>query len=449
MGDSSGYVKNSNNTFNDKFTAMLSRMFGRMRENAFLPASFSFSFGRVLILLAAGVVGILSTPFGAQAEMPSGQNSQTVSSARTVSPEQTGFLAPAGSIGTPDIMPSATTSGTAPIIDFGKQLVLVWGVGGQPWEEQVSYEEERSRAWMDALHHAYEETLRVPLMEGIDVRNVLRQYPTLRPRMGRILLAAPRTFFEEDASKLIRCRVELPFTGIAGLRSALFLAALHPQGSEPRAFIGTDSAIATDARLVDALKPPVETSSHGFSRTASPGKAKRFEQTAGFEQADAEGLPGSSTMILRVVVDLRETFFEPSLFPRFFDEEGRLIYQEGRIPSSERFSRPVVRFSQEIADATAGLMEEQIMFAAGRLPILAKRDIVIRNPDDEFLRRFCRRLDTEPFWKGEILVIHGNRVMPPGAMLKITKDSGKKGETGAVATPGAEGAKPAPRVRTR
>ncbi|MBF0498739.1 MAG: hypothetical protein HQM09_01290 [Candidatus Riflebacteria bacterium] len=316
---------------------------------------------------------------------------------------------------------SAQAGVASSAVDFERQVVSVWGIGGQPWEESSSYEEERARAWMDALHHAYEETLGIPLSEGLDVRNALHQYPTLRPHMSRILLAAPRTFFEEDESKLIRCRVELPFTGPAGLRSALFLAALHPHGSEPRVFVGTDSAIATESRLIDPADTLGVTVSHTITGSASP--------------------------VLRVVIDLRETFFEPSLFPRFFDDEGRLIYQEGRISSSERFSRPVVRFSQDIADAVKGLKDDQLLYASGRTPLLSRRDVVIRTPDDDFIRRFCRRLDTEPFWKGEILIIHGNRVIPPGAIVKSSARDGSKKSDGASTS--GEPTKPAATGRTR
>ncbi|MBR4329934.1 MAG: hypothetical protein IKP71_08765, partial [Candidatus Riflebacteria bacterium] len=41
---------------------------------------------------------------------------------------------------------------------FLNQKLEVFGLGGTPWEEG-SYETERGRAWMDAMHHAYEQIL--------------------------------------------------------------------------------------------------------------------------------------------------------------------------------------------------------------------------------------------------------------------------------------------------
>lgn len=296
-----------------------------------------------------------------------------------------------------------------PPIDFNRQLVTAWGLAGQPWESATSYEEEKSRAWMDSLHHAYEMLLSTAFMEGLEIRQVLRQYPTLRSGLGRVLLTATPRFFEEDVSKLIRCRVEIPFTGPNGLRSALFLAAMRPVALEPRAFIATDPVEASlTARL--NLGP---VSARGLLATGS----------------EADMTPVGP--VVRIVIDLRATFFQPSLFPRFYDEEGHFLFQEGRIPGPERFSRPVVRFSEEIADAEAGLKSEQLTYLAGRLPLTAVRDVVLRHPDQEFFRRFCHRLELDPLWKGEILIIHGRRIMPAGALTKSSSREAAKPATGA------------------
>ena len=296
-----------------------------------------------------------------------------------------------------------------PPIDFNRQLVTAWGLAGQPWETETSYEEEKSRAWMDALHHAYDSLLATPFMEGLEIRQVLRQYPTLRSKLGRVLLTAVPRFFEEDASKLVRCRIEVPFTGPDGLRSALFLAAVGPVGLEPRAFIATDSFEASlTARIALGA----------ISARTRPASAT------------AEDLP-SVGPILRLVVDLRATFFQPSLFPRFYDEEGHFLFQEGRIPGPERFSRPVVRFSEEIADAEADLEPQQVAYLAGRLPLTAHRDVVLRHPDHELFQRFCRRLELDPLSKGEILIIHGRRIMPAGALTKSSSRESGKPSTGA------------------
>jgi len=296
-----------------------------------------------------------------------------------------------------------------PPIDFNRQLVTAWGLAGQPWEAASSYEEEKSRAWMDALHHAYESLLSTPFMEGLEIRQVLRQYPTLRSGLGRVLLSTTPRFFEEDVSKLIRCRVEIPFTGPDGLRAALFLAALRPITLEPRAFVATEPVEASlTARL--NLGP---VSSRGLLASGS-------------EREMAAVGP-----VVRVVIDLRATFFQPSLFPRFYDDEGHFLYQEGRIPGPERFSRPVVRFSEEIADAENDLKAEQVTYLSGRLPLTSMRDVVLRHPDQEFFRRFCRRLELDPLWKGEILVIHGRRIMPSGVLAKSSGRETAKSPTNA------------------
>lgn len=309
------------------------------------------------------------------------------------------------------LAPAVLSAGetATPPIDFNRQLVTAWGLAGQPWETGTSYEEEKSRAWMDALHHAYESLLSTPFMEGLEIRQILRQYPTLRSGLGRVLLTATPRFFEEDVSKLIRCRVEIPFVGPDGLRSALFLAALRPIALEPRVFIASDPAEASlTARLL--LGPA---SSRGLLASAS----------------DADITPIGP--VVRLVIDLRATFFQPSLFPRFYDEEGHFLFQEGRIPAPERFSRPVVRFTEEIAEAESGLTGEQVAYIAGRLPLTAVRDVVLRHPDQEFFRRFCRRLELDPLWKGEILIIHGRRIMPAGVLSKSSSRDGGKSPTGA------------------
>jgi len=285
-------------------------------------------------------------------------------------------------------------------VDFGRQALTVWGLGGLPWEDEgFTYEEERNRAWMDALHHAYDELLELPFMEGLEVRQVLHQYPSLRGKLRQTLLAAPKTFFEADLSRLIRCKVSVPFTGPSGLRAALFLAALGPRGIEPRSF---------------------------FPMNATPTKE----------------LLATGTTVTRAIIDLRETAFEPSLFPRFFDDEGKLLFQEARIPGPERFSRPVVRFTEEIAEVEKDRREDEIAYAAARLHPLATRDIVIRSPDDEWFRRLCRRLEADPRWAGEILVVHGRRVMPPGVYVKPAAK-----ETDKTAKPKGKAGQAKPRAR--
>jgi len=94
-----------------------------------------------------------------------------------------------------------------------QQKLEVFGLAGTPWESETSYDEERSRAWMDALHHAYERILALPLMEGKQVAHVLQENAALKERLGLVLMSAPKTFFQPDISGMVRCRVDVPLTG--------------------------------------------------------------------------------------------------------------------------------------------------------------------------------------------------------------------------------------------
>jgi len=274
------------------------------------------------------------------------------------------------------------------VVDFNKQIVSVYGLAGMPWEIETSYEEEKSRAWMDALHHAYESILSVPLMEGVDVRNALDLNPSLKERLGMILFAAKKTFFEPDVSGLVRCRLEVPFFGKMSLRSAFYLAALRPQPMEPKSFLASWAYIASDT----------------------------YENSS----------EASGTEVSRIVVDMRHTNFEPSIFPRFFNEEGRLLFQEAQVPGPERFSRPMVKFSDNVEDAYARVDSKKVLFAAGFIPQLSKRDVKISHPEAEMFLHFCRLMTMQPLGEREILIIYGSR-NPYGGLLP--KAQAKEKET--------------------
>ncbi len=66
----------------------------------------------------------------------------------------------------------------------------VFGLGGVPWESEISLDEERARAWMDALHHAYDQVLSLPLMEGKLVRHVLQTNAALKERLDDLYAAS-------------------------------------------------------------------------------------------------------------------------------------------------------------------------------------------------------------------------------------------------------------------
>ncbi|MBF0546024.1 MAG: hypothetical protein HQM08_16390 [Candidatus Riflebacteria bacterium] len=281
-------------------------------------------------------------------------------------------------------------------IDFINQKLTIWGYGGSPWEEVSSLEEERARAWTDALHHAYDEILSLQFMDGLAIRQLLYRYPSLKDSLRRTLLGATKTIFEKDLSGLIRCRVEIPFSGKNGIRASLFLAALFPAKIEPKAFI---VPISTETREINA----------------------------------ASGTPYS-----RIVLDVRDFNFQPSLFPRFFDVNGNLIFQEGVIPGPERFSRPVVLFSQKIASASQGLSEKEIFYASCKIVSNHMCDLTILPPDEIPFRQFTKTVEAKPLEKLEILIIYSEKNETYGSLPK-TKE---KEQEGKKRTPGSKEAKP-------
>jgi hypothetical protein len=253
-----------------------------------------------------------------------------------------------------------------PVIDpevFINQTVQVYGLSGMPWEKDTSIDEERSRAWMDSLHHAYDQILDLPLMEGKLVRHVFQTNAALKDRLGMVLLSAPKTFYEVDASGLLRCRLDVPFNGKLSIRSALYLAALRPEPMKPSTFLAS--------------------------------------WTSGLKIKEDEDAPDLD----RIVVDLRNCNFQPSLFPRFFDEKGFLLFQEAMIPSPSRFSRPAVRFVQDIRKAYEGVDEEKLIVVDAKVPELALRDISVAQAEAEIFARFCQEISNNPDSSKEIIVV--------------------------------------------
>ncbi len=262
---------------------------------------------------------------------------------------------------------------------FINQKLDVFGLAGIPWETEYSHDEERSRAWMDALHHAYEQVLDLPLMEGKLVRHVMQTNAALKERLGLVLMSAPKFFQQADASGLIRCRLELPLTGKLSVRSALYLAAMRPQPAQPTSFLASWSV----GLKIDEKAP-----------------APDFK---------------------RVIIDARNSVFEPSLFPRFFDTTGMLIFQESMVPSGERFSRPAVRFESDIRMARAGLEEVETMTVAAQISALAVRDISIEHVDTDVFARFCRELVRNPLQEREIVIVFNPQAARPHGRLPKTE----------------------------
>lgn len=259
---------------------------------------------------------------------------------------------------------------------FLEQKLEVFGLGGIPWEEG-SYETERGRAWMDAMHHAYEQILSLTVMDGKEVKHILHTNNALKERLGMILMSAPKTFYQKDVSGLVRCKLEIPISGKLSLRSAFYLAALRPQPMQPTGFLASWSAkIDVD----DTLEP-------------SPYK--------------------------RIVIDARKYDFIPALFPRFFDEHGALIFQEAMIPQAERFSRPVVLFCSDMIKARAGLEEKEVFTLDSTMHELHKSDFIVKNADLKEFKQFCNDIIRTPKKQREIMIVYNpEKKISMGSMKK-------------------------------
>ena len=361
-------------------------------------------------------------------------------------------------------------------VDFDRQLVSVWGLAGMPWESETSYEEEKARAWMHALHQGYEALLDIPLMEGLVVRQALQMNPALKERLGTVLLSSPKTFFEPDLTGLLRCRLEVPFSGPVSLRSALYLAALRPQPMEPQALLASWAVPATspvtvtepaplasrfqtaapagdptgpDATPPTAAAPRAGTVRHLYRETDSTATGQTASEPAalrGTLPADPRtartgslALPDQPTgpAVRRLVLDLRRTAFEPSLFPRFFAEDGRLLFQEAQIPGPERFSRPTIRFTRDLGAAEEGLSGSEVMYIAAFLPPLSHRDVKIAAAEATAFLAFCRHLTANPLGGREILIVYGDSPFAGGLLPKASAAAKDK-----PARPGKAGAQP-------
>ena len=260
---------------------------------------------------------------------------------------------------------------------FLNQKLEVFGLGGTPWEEG-SYETERGRAWMDAMHHAYEQILSLTIMDGKEVKHILHTNKALKERLGMVLMSAPKTFYQKDVSGLVRCKIEIPISGKLSLRSAFYLAALRPQPMQPTGFLASWSA------KIDV------------DETQEPSQYKR------------------------VVIDARKFDFIPALFPRFFDEHGALLFQEAMIPQAERFSRPVVMFCTNMIDARAGLEEKEVLTLASTMHELHKSDIIVKNEDLADFKHFCNDIIRTPKKQREIMIVYNpDKKIKAGAMKKI------------------------------
>ena len=269
---------------------------------------------------------------------------------------------------------------------FLEQKLEVFGLGGTPWEEG-SYETERGRAWMDAMHHAYEQILSLTIMDGKEVKHILHTNKALKERLGMVLLSAPKTFYQKDVSGLVRCKLEIPISGKLSLRSAFYLAALRPQPMQPTGFLASWSA------KIDV------------NEAQEPSQYKR------------------------IVIDARKYDFIPALFPRFFDENGALLFQEAMIPQAERFSRPVVMFCTNMIDARANLEEKEVLTLASTMHELHKSDIIVKKEDLTEFKHFCNDIIRTPKKQREIMIVYNpDKTIKMGAIKKteVSEKSDKK-----------------------
>ncbi len=248
---------------------------------------------------------------------------------------------------------------------FLNQKLEVFGLGGTPWEEESSYEAERGRAWMDAMHHAYEQILSLTVMDGKEVRHILHTNKALKERLGMIIMAAPKTFYQKDVSGLVRCKLEIPISGKLSLRSAFYLAALRPQPMQPTGFLA--------------------------SWSANVGKVDESLEPSSYK---------------RVVIDARKYDFIPALFPRFFDERGALLFQEAMVPQAERFSRPVVSFCTNMITARENLNEKEVLTLSSTMHELHKSDIIVKNDDLKEFKQFCNDIIRTPLKQREIMIVY-------------------------------------------
>ena len=266
------------------------------------------------------------------------------------------------------------------------QKLEVFGLGGTPWDEG-SYESERGRAWMDAMHHAYDQILNLTVMDGQSVRNVLHYNKALKERLGMVIMSAPKTFYQKEVSGLVRCKLDIPVSGKMSLRSAFYLAALRPRPIQPTGFLASWSQ---EIPVDESLEP-------------SPYK--------------------------RIVIDARKFDFIPSLFPRFFDEQGSLLFQEAMIPQAERFSRPVVIFAKDMIEARKGLSDKEVFTLSSAMHQLHKSDIIVKQADMEEFKQFCNDIIRTPLKQREIVIVYNiNKKIESGILKKqeLEDSSNKK-----------------------
>lgn len=270
---------------------------------------------------------------------------------------------------------------------FIEQRLEAMGIAGSPWEEHSSYDEERLRAYTDALNHAYEKIINLPLMDGVDLRQVVQSNRALKQRLGELLLGAKKTFYQTDLSGINRCKIEIDLSGKNSLRSTFYLASLRPSPMQPESFLASWTA---------GIK---------VDKAADPSKYRR------------------------VIIDARKSHFSPSLFPRFFAQNGMLIFQEAMIPPAERFSRPVVRFVTSMVEAREGVEERFVYTVESLVDAMHPRDVVINPSEVSEFALFCNDIVRTPQKEREIVIVFdADGVKEYGALKQAEEKADKKKE---------------------
>lgn len=270
---------------------------------------------------------------------------------------------------------------------FIEQKLEVMGIAGSPWEEQSSYDEERLRAYTDALNHAYEKIINLPLMDGAEVRHVVQNNRALKRRLGELLLGAKKTFYQTDLTGINRCKVEIDLSGKNSLRSTFYLASLRPSPMQPESFLASWTA---------GIK---------IDKVAEPSKYRRM------------------------IIDARKSQFAPSLFPRFFAQNGMLIFQEAMVPSIERFSRPAVRFVTSMVEAREGVEERFVYTVESLVDAMHPRDVVINPSEVSEFALFCNDIVRTPLKEREIVIVFDADGAPEyGALKRAEEKADKKKE---------------------
>lgn len=295
-------------------------------------------------------------------------------------------------------------------IDFERQSIIAVGIAGQPWEEEnyVSSEKEKIRAHYDALHHAYEAILNIPIMEGKYGKHILFQTPVLKEKIKNLLFSLQPTFIG-NKNKLIKCKLEIPFYGINSLFAAFYLASLYPTSKfQSNQNIPSSKIWPLVLSPTNSLKVNAE-----LEQKQQSNKIKTKNAVVNNKIHD----------IKRIIIDLRNTPFQPSLFPCFYTEKGQLIFQESLLynkSSRAKFSRPIIKFYKSILKATENYKENELEFINAKTTDMSTMNITILSSSEVFFVDYVSYIMHKPESDKDIAIVYGNEYFKfsPGLLAK-------------------------------